>query len=128
MDCTFLNAAGTTLFNRSDMEQGHWVQEEMSVNATFPFDPEKNIERGQRIAFRDPATDTIQVFEIRSVSTYPDGSYQQLTAEHIAVSELQDEHINSAEITNNTASQALTSVLSGTTWSVGTDTSSGTQI
>lgn len=126
MECVFLNTAGQTLFVRSDMESGHWVQEELSVNATFPFDPERNIERGQRIAFWD-ADDVLQVFEIRSVSTYPDGSYQQLTAEHIAVSELQDEHIDTAEITDKTASQALTSVLSGTSWSVGTNTSSGTQ-
>lgn len=127
MEVAFLNAAGTTLFTRSDMEQGHWVQEEMSVNATFPYDPNKVIERGQRISFRDPASDTLQVFEIRSVSTYADDDYQQLTAEHIAIAELQDEHIDNTEITENTASQALTSVLTGTLWSVGTDTSSGTQ-
>lgn len=127
MEVTFLNAAGTVLFTRSDMETGHWVQEEMSVNATFPFDPDKAIQRGQRIAFRDPATDRIEVFEIRSVSTYADGYYQQITAESIAISELQDEHINSAEITNKTALEALTSVLTGTLWQVGTNTSSGTQ-
>lgn len=115
-----------TLFTRSDMESGHWVQEEMSVNATFPYDPDKVIERGQRIAFRDPSTDELQVFEIRSVSTYADGSYQQLTAEHIAISELQDEHINTTQITSKTAAQALTTALNGTLWSVGTNTSSGT--
>ena len=126
-ECIFLNAAGTTLFTRSDMETGHWVQEEMSVNATFPYNPEKGIERGQRIAFRDPATDVLQVFEIRSVSTYEPDSYQQITAEHIAISELQDEHIDHGEITSKTASQALSAVLSGTLWSVGTNTASGTQ-
>lgn len=120
----FLNAAGTTLFERNDIEDGHWVQEEMSVNATFPYDPEKVIERGQRIAIKDNGS--FQVFEIRSVSTYAD-EYQQFTAEHIAVAELQDEHINSADITSKTASEALTAVLTGTLWSVGTDTSSGTQ-
>ena len=127
MEFIFLNAAGTTLFTRSDIEQGHWVQEEMSVNATFPYDPSKVIERGQRIAFRDPATDAIQVFEIRAVSTYPGDAYQQITAEHIAIAELQDEHINSAEITNKTAQQALSSIITGTLWSVGTNTASGTQ-
>ena len=127
MECIFLSAAGATLFVRSDMETGHWVQEEMSVNATFPFDPKKVIERGQRIAFRDPATDNLQVFEIRAVSTYADGLYQQITAEHIAISELQDEHINKTEITDKTAQEALTTILAGTLWSVGTDTSSGIQ-
>ena len=127
MDFIFLNAAGTTLFTRSDIEQGHWVQEEMSVNATFPYDPSKVIERGQRVAFRDPATDSLQVFEIRTVSTYPGDAYQQITAEHIAISELQDEHINNAEITNKTAQEALSAIITGTLWSVGTNTASGTQ-
>ena len=127
MEFIFLSAAGATLFTRSDIEQGHWVQEELSVNATFPYDPAKPIQRGQRIAFRDPATDDLQVFEIRAVSTYPDGSYQQLTAEHIAVAELQDEHINALQITDKTAQQALSTVLTGTLWSVGTNTASGTQ-
>ena len=127
MECIFLNAAGQTLFTRTDMESGHWVQQEMSVNADFPFDPGKVIEIGQRIAFRDPATDIIEVFEIRNVvNTEPD-HYQQITAEHIAVSELSDEHINTTEITNKTAAQALATALTGTLWSVGTNTASGTQ-
>ena len=124
MEVIFLSNG--TLFTRSDMESGHWIQEEMNVNATFPYDPDKVIERGQRIAFRDPSTDELQVFEIRSVSTYADGSYQQLTAEHIAISELQDEHINTTQITSKTAAQALTTALNGTLWSVGTNTSSST--
>lgn len=127
IEVIFLNAAGSTLFTRSDMESGHWVQEEMSVNADFPYDPEKVIQRGQRIAFRDPATDVLQVFEIRQVTNQEPDHYQQITAEHIAVAELQDDHIDKAEITDKTASQALTSILSGTLWAVGTDTTSGTQ-
>lgn len=127
IEIIFLNAAGSTLFSRADMESGHWVQEEMSVTATFPYDPEKVIERGQRIAFRDPATDNLEVFEIRQCSNHEPDHYQQIVAEHISLAELQDEHINRTEITNKTASQALTSILSGTLWSVGTNTASGTQ-
>ena len=127
MEVIFLNAAGTTLFTRSDMESGHWVQQEMSVNADFPFVSGKVIERGMRIAFRDPATDNIEVFEIRNVvNTEPD-HYQQITAEHIVISELSDEHIDTTEITDKTAAQALTTALTGTLWSVGTNTASGTQ-
>lgn len=127
IEVIFLNAAGSTLFTRSDMESGHWVEEEMSVNADFPYDPEKVIQRGQRIAFRDPATDVLQVFEIRQVTNQEPDHYQQITAEHIAVAELQDDHIDKTEITDKTASQALTTILSGTLWAVGTDTTSGTQ-
>lgn len=127
MEFTFLSAAGVTLFTRSDAESAHWVQEEMSVSATFPFVPGKEIEHGQRLAFRDPATDTLEVFEIRSVSSIEPDHYQQITAEHIAISELQDEHINKVEITEKTAAQALTTALTGTLWSVGTNTASGTQ-
>lgn len=127
MEYIFLNAAGQTLFTRTDIESGHWVQQEMSVNADFPFVPGKVIQIGQRIAFRDPATDTIQVFEIRNVVNAEQDHYQQITAEHIVISELSDEHINKTEITDKTAAQALSTVLTGTLWSVGTNTASGTQ-
>ena len=128
MEFIFLNAAGTTLFTRTDIESGHWVQQEMSVTADFPFVAGKVIQRGQRIAFRDPATDSLEVFEIRNVVTTEPDHYQQLTAEHIAISELQDEHMNKVQITDKTAAQALTTVLTGTLWSLGNNTASGTQV
>ena len=127
MEFIFLNAAGTTLFIRDDMESGHWVQEQMNVTADFPFDASKVIQIGQRIAFRDPATDTIEVFEILNVVNQEPDHYQQITAEHICIAELSDEHINKVEITEKTAAQALTTALTGTLWSVGNNTASGTQ-
>lgn len=126
MQVTFLNAAGTVQFVRDDMEQGNWTQEEYSVNATFPYDAGKVITRGMRLAFRDPATDELQVFEIRNVTNIEPEHYQQLVAEHIAVSELSDDHIDTTEFDNKTAAQALTTVLSGSLWSVGNNTASGT--
>lgn len=119
MQTTFLNPAGAVLFVRDDMEQGNWTQEEYTVNATFPYNPGKLIERGQRISFRDPATNSIEVFEIRNVSNIEPDHYQQIIAEHISVSELSDEHINTQEITNKTPAQALTTALTGTLWAVG---------
>ena len=127
MECIFLNAAGTTLFVRDDMESGHWVQEQMNVTADFPFDAGKIIQIGQRIAFRDPATDNLEVFEIVNVVNQEPDHFQQITAEHICIAELSDEHINKQEITNKTAAQALTTALTGTLWSVGNNSASGTQ-
>ena len=127
MECIFLNAAGQTLFVRDDMEEGHWIQQEMNLTASFPYKPAKLIQFGQRIAFRDPATDIIQVFEIRTVKNHEPDHYQQITAEHICISELSDEHINSTEITDKTAAQALATALSGTLWNVGNNTASGPQ-
>jgi len=98
----------------------------MTVNADFPYIAGKVIQRGMRIAFRDPATDILQVFEIRNVQTTEPEHYQQIAAEHICISELQDEHINDSEITDKTAAQALATVLQGTGWAVGTNTASGT--
>lgn len=120
METIFLNAAGAVQFVRDDMEQGNWTVEEYTVNATFPFDSGKIITRGMRLAFRDPATDALQFFEIRNVTNLEPDHYQQIIAEHIAVSELSDDHINSVELTDLTPEQALTTVLSGTLWSVGT--------
>lgn len=127
MECIFLNTAGTTLFVRDDMESGHWVQEQMNMTADFPFVAGKVILIGQRIAFRDPVTDNLEVFEIINVVNHEPDHYQQITAEHICIAELSDEHINSTEITDKTASQALTTALTGTLWAVGNDTASGTQ-
>ena len=120
MEILFFNTSGTILFSRDDLEEGHWVQEEMSVTATFPFVAGKVITHGMRLGFRDPVTDNIEVFEIRNVQNLEPDHYQQLTAEHIAISELSDEHIDEAEITDKTPTQVLTTALSGTTWSVGT--------
>ena len=86
MDCIFLNASGTTLFARDDMESGHWVQQEMNLTADFPFVSGKKIERGMRIAFRSPVDDSLQVFEVRIVTNQEPEHYQQITAEHIALS------------------------------------------
>lgn len=119
MEILFFNTSGVILFSRDDLEEGHWVQEEMSVTATFPFVAGKVITYGMRLGFRDPATDNVEVFEIRNVQNLEPDHYQQLTAEHIAISELSDEHIDEAEITDETPTQVLTTVLSGTPWSVG---------
>lgn len=126
MQTTFLNAAGTVLFARDDMEQGNWTQEEYTVNVTFPYISGKVIERGQRISFRDPATGNMEFFEIINVSNTEPDHYQQLIAESIAVSELSDEHMQAADIMNKTAAQALTTALTGTLWAVGNSTVSAT--
>lgn len=126
METIFLNAAGTVLFVRDDMEQGNWTQEEYTVNATFPFVSGKVLQRGQRLAFRDPATGNLEMFEIRNVANIEPDHYQQVIAEHIAVSELSDEHINDTEITDKTPAQALTTALTGTLWAVGTSAVSAT--
>lgn len=127
MQFTFLNAAGTVLFVRGDIEQGGWTQEEYAIDLTFPFVPGKVILRGMRVLFRDPATNNMEVFEVRNVQNIAADSYQQIRAEHIALSELSDEHINTTEITDKTAAQALTTALTGTLWAVGNSTVSGTQ-
>lgn len=119
MDYIFFNNSGAVLFVRNDIEMGQWTQEEYTVNMTFPYVPGKVIAEGQRVAFRDPATDSLEYFEIRNVqNTNPDG-FQQFTAEHIVIAELTYEHINTTEITDQTPAQALATVLTGTLWAVG---------
>lgn len=127
MEFTFFSASGQVLFVRNDLESGHWLQHEYSLTATFPFDAGKLIQRGQRIAFRDPATDNLEMYEIRQcVNTEPDHA-QAITAEHIAVAELQDEHIDKAEYTDVTSAQALYNVLENTDWYRGGLTGGTTQ-
>ena len=127
MEFFFVTASGQTLFTRTDAESAHWVVQDMTLDVSFPYNALKPIRRGMRIAFRDPVTDKFHMFEVvQSAETEPDHG-QKITAEHIAVAELSDDHIDKAEITNKTAAQALTTVLTGTLWSLGNNTASGTQ-
>ena len=125
MNFLFFNAANTPLFSRDDAESAEHTHEEMSLNALFPYDPGKVIERGMRIGYTD-SLGVFQVFEIRKAKTYEPDHYQEITAEHIAVAELTDEFFAAAEWTEITAQAALTALLTGTLWSVGTVTASGT--
>ena len=126
MEFTFLKG-GAVAFYRSDAEQAEWTQEEMSLLCTFPLDQKKIIERGMTVLFQDPATNAWQAYEIRNCSMFPGESYQQFTAEDIAISELTDCHLSDdRELTNVTAQAALAGILSGTGWNVGTNTASGT--
>lgn len=124
MEFIFFDTSDARLFARSDAESATWTVEEMSLQALIPFDPDKRIQQGQRIAFVDELG-VLQPFEIRKVRTYEPDHYQEITAEHIVISELSDEHLPKAEFTDLTASAALAQILTGTLWSVGTDTTSG---
>ena len=121
----FFNAADTPLFSRSDAEQATWTVEEYSLQCLFPYDAEKPIQRGQRIGFKYDGV--WQLFEIRKVKTYEPDHYQEITAEHIAISELTDEHFYQTKVTDETAGDVVEILLDGTQWEVGNDTSSGTQ-
>lgn len=125
MDFLFFDMADAPLFVRNDAESATWTVEEMSVQALFPFVADKRIARGQRFTFPD-ALGVLQCFEVRKVRTYEPDHYQEITAEHIVIAELSDEHLKTAEITEKTAAQALAGILSGTLWSVGNVTASGT--
>lgn len=126
MEFLFFRADDTTLFTRTDAESGNWAVQEMTLTALFPYDPGRVIERGMRVGFDDPGGGGFQFFEIRKVRTYEPDHYQEITAEHIAISELTDCHMQEMEISSATAASVLTTVLNGTGWSVGNDTSSGT--
>lgn len=117
---TFIDTAGTMQFVRDDAERAEWTQEEMTLNAEFPFLPDKHISIGQRVCFADPSTGAMQVYEVKQAKTLEPDGVQQVIAENICISELTDEHIDNREITNETCSAALQGVLSGTLWTVGT--------
>lgn len=121
----FFDAAGTVLFERSDPETASVTHEEMTLEALFPYDAGKVIHRGMRVGYED-ASGVFQVYEIRKVKTYEPDHYQEVSAEHIAISELTDEFFADAEWTDITASAALAQLLNGTLWSVGVSQVSNT--
>lgn len=120
MDFVFFDTKNRLLFSRNDAEEAHWIQHEMQLTATFPFDPDKVITRGTRVAFRDPSFDTIECFEIRNIQNIEPDHYQQITAESIAIADLSDEHIDNTKIDNLNPRDVLTRALSGVSdWHVG---------
>jgi hypothetical protein len=125
MDFLFFDAADRPLFARNDAESASWTVQDMQLQALFPYCADKPIQRGQRIGFTDE-TGVFQPFEIRKAKTYEPDHYQEITAEHICVAELTDEHAAAAELTDVTAQAALSGLLSGTLWSVGNVTATGT--
>lgn len=125
MEFLFFDQAGRTLFVRDDAERATWTHEEMRLQLMFPYDAGKTIINGQRVGFLD-SLGVYQVFEVRTVRTMEPDHYQEITAEHIVISELTDEHFAGEDVTNITAQAALAKLLAGTLWSVGTVTASGT--
>ena len=119
MQFTFLDQKGQVLFVRDDAEKADWTVEEMSLDMEFPYESDKVIDVLQRVYFTDPATGDPQIYEVKTPKSMYDG-YQQVHAEHICISELSDEHIDAKDIENKTCSSALSTVLSGTLWKVGT--------
>ena len=125
MEFLFFNAADVPLFSRNDAESANWTVEERSLQCLFPFHAGKEITRGMRIGFYDE-TGVFQPFEVRKVKNYEPDHYQEITAEHIMIAELTDDHYAGSEHTNATAQTVLTALLAGTLWSVGTVTASNT--
>lgn len=120
MDFIFFDSRNTLLFSRNDAEEAHWIQHEMQLTATFPFDSSKVITRGMCVGFRDPASGNIEVFEIRNLQNIEPDHYQQITAESIAIADLSDEHIDNAKIDNLNPHDVLSRALSGVSdWHVG---------
>ena len=119
MQFTFIDMTGKTLFIRDDAERATWTQEEMTLELLFPYVDGKACSIGQRVYFTDPSTGSQQVYEIKQVNTYEPDHYQQVTAEHICISELSDEHIDKSDIENESCSTVLSGLLAGTLWTVG---------
>ena len=126
MTFTFLKPSGEVAFFREDAEQAEWTQEEMNLLCSFPYLTEKTITRGMVILFQDPATDDWKAYEVRQCATYEEQGYQQITAEDICISELNDCFIKSEiEFSKAKPADALKRVLSGTGWNVGTVNDTG---
>ena len=120
MQFTFLDMKGETLFIRDDAERAQWTQEELSLDLEFPYVAGKVVSIGQRIFFRSPTDGSHQIYEVKQAQTTEPEHFQTITAEHICISELTDEHMDNRELLNVSATSALASVLTGTLWSVGT--------
>lgn len=125
MDFLFFDSSGKPLFTRNDSEEASYCHEELSFQATFPYDPDKVILHGMRVGFTS-VTGEYRAFEIRTPNNLEPEHCQEITGEHIAISELTDEVVQKKKYTDATAQTALSDVLTGTLWSVGNVTASNT--
>ncbi len=121
----FFGTDNKPYFSRDDAEQAEHDHSQMSLFLLFPYREDKVITHGMRVGYVDALGD-FQAFEIRKARNYEADHYQEITAEHIAISELTDEHFAPAEWDNVTAETALRQLLQGTGWQVGNVTASGT--
>lgn len=116
----FFSLDDQVLFHRDDAERAEWTHQEMSLQCVFPYDAEKEIHRGMRIGFED-SFGKFQLFEIRIVKDSEPDHTQDITAEHIVISELTDRHLISYKPSDVvTAQTAVNALLTGTGWSIGT--------
>lgn len=122
----FFDLNDHVLFHRNDAEEAEWTHQDLSLSCVFPYDPQKVLSRGMRIGFED-SFGRFQIFEIRQCrDTEPDHA-QAITAEHIAISELTDRHLVKYKPDEEVSAQtAITALLDGTGWSIGTCTSTAT--
>ena len=122
----FFDLNDHVLFHRNDAEEAEWTHQDLSLSCVFPYDPQKVLSRGMRIGFED-SFGRFQIFEIRQCrDTEPDHA-QAITAEHIAISELTDKHLVKYKPEEEVSAQtAITALLDGTGWSIGTCTSTAT--
>jgi hypothetical protein len=127
----FFDSADKPLFVRTDAEQATWQADEYSLICNFPFVADKRIERGMRVCF-DDEDGVHQFFEVRKVKTYTPDGYQELTCEHIVISELTDVHTAEQPLTNVTPAAAVQAALASQTqtgallWQVGNVTATAT--
>lgn len=127
----FFDSADKPLFVRTDAEQATWQVDEYSLTCNFPFVADKRIERGMRVCF-DDEDGVHQFFEVRKVKTYTPDGYQELTCEHIVISELTDVHTAEQPLTDVTPAVAVQTALASQTqtgvllWQVGNVTATAT--
>lgn len=119
MQFYFFDKDDKMLFARSDAIEAHAIREELKHTATFPYNEAKIITVGMRVGWVN-SNGALELYEIRQpTTTEPDG-VQSYEAEHIAISELTDCVVQDIRPYDVTASTALTSILQGTPWQVGT--------
>lgn len=119
MQFYFFDKDDNLLFVRSDAIDAHAIREELKHTASFPYDDAKIITVGMRVGWVN-SNGALELYEIRQPTTMEPDGVQSYEAEHIVISELTDCVVQDIRPYDVTASTALTSILQGTPWQVGT--------
>lgn len=113
----FLDYMDVLQFVRSDAVDDEIVEHEMLLRATYPYDPDRVIERGMKVFFNDG--EDMRYFEVRQVVPSAITLTQEIEAEELCLTELTDSMVSALSVSKANWNDVVTDLLTTTAWTVG---------
>lgn len=119
----FLDQNDVFSFVRADALSAVCVEHEQALNVTVPLNPDRLIRAGMKVVFRDTTPSggpQLRFFEVRDTVDSMVSGTQDVVAEDMGLSELQDIIVASVNYKGANWLTVMNAILTGTGWAVGT--------